>query len=61
MKPLKNHFIPLSIAIGLALVLSQPTTAGSGASNERADTVQTVIESAEHRDSPAYRIHIDAD
>ena len=52
MKPLENQFIPLSIAIGLALVLSQPTTAGSGASNERADTLQTVIQSAAHLDSP---------
>ncbi|MEJ2316916.1 MAG: fasciclin domain-containing protein [Gammaproteobacteria bacterium] len=46
MKKLKNLFIPLSIAFGLALVLAQPTIAGSGygTSADKADIVDTAIQ-----------------
>ena len=46
MKTLKNLFIPMSIAFGLALVLAQPTIAGSGYGKpaDKADIVDTAIQ-----------------
>ena len=46
MKSIKNLFIPVSIAFGLALVLAQPTTAGSdyGKSADTADIVDTAVQ-----------------
>ena len=50
MKSLKNLFIPMSIAFGLALVLSQPTRAGSDSDNENADTFYPASLSLQYRD-----------
>ncbi len=43
MKSLKNLFIPMTIAFGLAVVLAQPTTAGSNY-GKSADIVDTAVE-----------------
>ena len=46
MKFLKNLFVPLVVALGLALVLAQPTTAGSdyGKPAAKTDIVDTAVE-----------------
>jgi uncharacterized surface protein with fasciclin (FAS1) repeats len=46
MKSFKNLFIPMTIAFGLALVLAQPTVAGSGygKSAAKADIVDTAVQ-----------------
>ena len=46
MKTLKDLFIPITIAFGLALVLAQPTIAGSGYGKpaDKADIVDTAIQ-----------------
>jgi len=54
MKSLNNLFIPMGIAFGLALVLSQPTTAGSGSGNgdANAEPVASTTRSTEYPDAP---------
>jgi hypothetical protein len=54
MKTLNNLFVPMGIAIGLALVLSQPTTAGSGSGDEMAgpEPVASLTAYREYRDAP---------
>jgi hypothetical protein len=54
MKRLNNLFVPMGIAFGLALVLSQPTTAGSVSGNQaaNAEPVASATRFAEYRDAP---------